>query len=380
MRLLFLLSYSLLLSCVPSTRGWVVEISGVVASSSGEVLGGSSVEMLDDNGDIISRATTDAAGVWRMPIMIEEGQESIPWQLHFQASLAGYNDGDLFWHLSWLDESWLPIPLTFGPGQTVAIGEHTLPSILLFEQGVGGGSGTLIHAVTGAVQPDVDIELRRGAGAPMSQDVVALDTSRSDGGFAFAGLDSGIYTALVESQGEVGLSTFPVRVEAWGSDNQIGLVAPILLEGELLAAVTWSGDLELDMHLSGPLANYHGRYQVYSAEDVHPFRGDETDEVIAELVLDVPGIEATRVYTLRDGEYRISSFDVSNEQDSNSSAMSDGDVVLYLWGEGSTYYETIGQRELGTAWMGLIYDQEQGILHRPQRFSSDVDPTDVDKF
>jgi uncharacterized protein YfaS (alpha-2-macroglobulin family) len=63
MRLLFLLSYSLLLSCVPSTRGWVVEISGVVASSSGEVLGGSSVEMLDDNGDIISRATTDAAGV-----------------------------------------------------------------------------------------------------------------------------------------------------------------------------------------------------------------------------------------------------------------------------------------------------------------------------
>jgi hypothetical protein len=380
MRTVYLLPFSLLFACVPPTRGWVVEISGVVAGSDGQAMVGVSVEILDDDGGTTSIARTDEDGVWRMPIMIEEGQEAIPWLLHLQASMSGYNDSDLFWHLSWLDESWLPIPLTFGPGQTVAVGQQTLPSILLFEKGVGGGSGTLVNAATGTAQPNIEVELRRGSGAPLSEAVVAIDTTRSDGGFAFAGLDSGVYTAVVQSQGGVGVSTFPVRLEAWGAEGQVGLVSPTLMDDELLAAITWSGDLELDMHLSGPLANYHGRYQVYADEEIHPVTGDDKDETVAELVFEAQGVEATMVYVSRDGEYRISSFDVTNELNSDSSAMSESDVVVYMWTAGDAHYETIGRMELGTAWMGLIYDREAGILHRPQRFSSEVDPTDVDKF
>jgi len=380
MRPLFFLPISLLFACVPATRGWVVDVSGVVAGADGVRLSGAVVEMLGEDGSIVSTATTNALGVWSIPVMVEEGQEGTPWPMHFQASLAGYNNGDMFWHLSWLDDAWLPIPLTFGPGQNVSIGEQTTPSILLFEKGVGGGAGTLINAVTGAAEYGVEIELRRGAGAPSSATVVAFDTTRSDGGFAFAGLDSGVYTASVESQGDIGASTFPVRLEAWGSDNQVGLVAPMLSDGELLAGVSWSGDLELDMHLSGPLANYHGRYQVYSDQYIHPVTGEDKDETVAELMYESQGIESAMVYELRDGEYRISSFDETNELISDSSMMANSDVVVYLWGAENAYYETIGLGEQGTAWMGIVYDNELGILHRPQLFSSDVDPSDVDQF
>jgi hypothetical protein len=60
--------------------------------------------------------------------------------------------------------------------------------------------------------------------------------------------------------------------------------------------------------------------------------------------------------------------------------MANSDVVVYLWGLENAYYETIGLGEQGTAWMGIVYDNELGILHRPQLFSSDVDPSDVDQF
>ena len=380
MRPMLFLPFSLLLACVPSTRGWVVDVSGVVAGADGERLVGAVVELLGEDGSTVSTATTDSFGVWSIPVMVEEGQEATPWPMHFQASLSGYNHGDMFWHLSWLDDTWLPIPLTFGPGQTVSVGEQTTPSILLFEKGVGGGSGTLVNAITGELEAGVEIELRRGTGAPLSENVVAFDTTRSDGGFAFAGLDSGLYTASVVSQGELGVSTFPVRLESWGSDDQVGLVAPALPDGELLAGITWSGDLDLDLHLSGPLANYHGRYQVYSDQNVHPVTGDDKDETVAKLMYEAQGVESVMVYELREGEYRLSSFDVTNELISDSAAMSNSEVVVYLWGLENGYYETIGLGEQGTAWMGIVYDHESGILHRPQRFSSDVDPSEIEQF
>jgi len=376
MNRLLLLPLIFLMSCVPPTRGWVIELSGVVAGSDGGVLEGVAVEMLDVDGSLISLSTTNTDGVWRMPIMVEEGQEELPWQLHLQARKLGYNVSDLFWHFSWLDDSWLAVPLSFGPGQIVAVGEQTLPSILMFEKGAGVGTGVLKSAITGNPRAGVDIELRRGSGAPLSENVVAIYTSGNDGSFAFDGIDSGIYTATAHSQGDLGLSSFPVRIEAGGGDEQVALVTPQLLDGELLAAVTWSGEVDLDLHLSGPLANYHGRYQVYSGDDVHPVRGDP----VAEMLINSEGLESAIVYDTIDGEYRSSAFDVTNSASSDSAAMSKSEVVLYLWTSDSSRYETIGLGESGISWMGLIYDWDKGILHRPQRFSSEVDPAEVDEF
>ena len=355
-----------------------MELHGVVLDIDGLPVAGAEVELYGENLEVPTRITTNPEGVWRSPFFVEDGEEALPIPLQLRASADGFGDALVYWEFSWLDESWLSVPVTFGPGQFVAVGQQQAPAMWLLGEEIGGATGHLVSAVTGGVIDDMEVELRWGFDAPDTDEVLATDVTSASGKFAFGSLQAGVYTARVRSGGGYDASRFPVRLEPFGADNQMGAVVPLLTEESDWAVLIWDEEVApgLELHLSGPLSTYKGRYQIYPGNTFHPVKGDP----VAEMLVLQPGIHSAAVYSLRDGEYRASAFDVDNQLIDGSTALSNSGAFIQLFTPDGVEIEQVVPGTAATSWLGLVHVNEDQMFHKPQAYSEGLDRDDVDDF
>ncbi len=323
-------------------------------------------------------ATTDADGLWRLPVVVTESGQ-ITLQVH------GERDGrapSVLWTSLLLRGLPEPVPLRVGPGQQLAMATVHVPPVLLALDGDGVGSGYVLDATTGERVPRLQLAFRRGWNAPSDAAIEAWGATDNDGEYSLS-LPAGVYTATADAQAGVARTVFPVVVDPDEVLYQRGFVVPPPGEPELRAALAWDGArAALDLHVTGPKAGAdddNGRYNVWEQEPVFPEAGDP---IVAELAYTAAGSEAISVYEhLVDGLYRVSAHDSGNAAESSGSdALSRAAPMAWLWWEEEVWFETAPYAVGGTVWRAMELEVGDGTLTRLHVFDDSATGEDQRAF
>jgi hypothetical protein len=374
-----LLVLGCLSACSVPNHGWLVNLEGQVLDQDDQGLPGASVQVVStSSGEPLGALTTDSAGRWSLPVLVEEGEEGRLWPLAIKASASGFGSGQSDWDFSWLNQDWPAGPLSLGPGQFVASGTMAAASVNLFAGENGWtASGEAQHVLTGRPVDEVRLRLRKGWNAPMSAEVLQEQWSTNRGAFSFTVEEQGIYT--VEAVGPSGFAdtVASFRMGPGASNTQLVLMSPTIRTGELRVALAWkNAQRDLDLHLSGPLAASGGRYQVYVEDTPHPVNGDP----VAQVEWAEGRWETLGVYTLRAGAYRFSAFDVDNQLRTGDTSLSQSGANLTLWNENGVWMEQLWPGRTGTLWRGLEFDVATDTVYRLQEMDESRDAWDVSAF
>jgi Carboxypeptidase regulatory-like domain/Bacterial Ig-like domain (group 2) len=268
-------------------------------------LPGARVEL--ENG---TSATTGVDGAYSFAVPFNFGEAAHP----FKASLTGY--------LSTTLRGLVRSPST------------VLETILLVK------STGLPSSITGAVRnarnnqgiANTIVFLKRGQGG--GAESIADRTTDSNGGYSFAGLESGVYTVFAVPIGFKDCSRTTVSLDSNATATQDVFCSPVGGDDSGIRIVlTWGQTPEdLDAHLTGPNASDANRFHVFwrtayrGSEAANPFARLDTDKT------DRLGPETITIKQMNSGVYRYSVHDFTNRNSATSTALgsSQAKVELYL--------------------------------------------------
>ena len=369
----------MLAACGSGVEGWILMAAGVVVDEFGDPAPGAAVSLVAEDGSLMGTVTSGDEGTWSMPVLVTELDVAVPARIH--ASRAGYVDGLTYTELLFSEPSKVAYELWTGPGQRLQAQIRRMPPVQLIEDGDdASANGVLLDALTGQQVPRAQFVLRAGLHAPDTEAIKGQGSTDADGAFDVE-LEPGVYTATVEPFTGYELSRFPVRVVPGGWQNQVGVVAPPPGNGELIASVSWlEGVVDLDLHLSGPLAGTddpNARYNIWTGASPHPSSGDP----VAAVVVETGQLETAVVYDLRDaGDYRLSAMDADWEDTDASLALGQGRVLAQVWHDGRTWSESVSPGVPCNLWRALELDIETGDMIRLQEYESGIEASDNIRF
>lgn len=370
-------------ACVPQgLEGYVVVVDGGVADGDGLPIGGAAVELLDDGGEPVGSATTDADGSWSWPLY---GTEPTGNALSVRVSAPDFATGRARWEVNLLTSG--SAMLRAGPGQDWQSVPRGLASVRLDTEAGGlavrgrivDPDGVPVSGLPGIAQAGWDAAV----GAPAE----ASFTTGADGSFSATVETPGLYTIYVAPiEGWAG-TRFPVLTTPF-TDPTVGTIAPLQEPGRLLAALAWTGAQDLDLHLTAPqrdvdAANPLQRFHIWADDPVHLDRSGTT--TVAELVrtsTSGPGTEVAQVYTpVGEGQLRLSVVDRSNEEEEENLALASSQALLQWWnGEDLPRYALVSPLAVATAWRPAEVDTRGGTVYAVEQYESGIDPADDDAF
>lgn len=376
---------SLLLgACSASTEGWVIEAYGVVANENDAMVEGADVTLFHAETEVyLGAVRSDADGVWRMPIVVEE-EKLVP--LLIVAEATGYSTGRSWADLA-PDFSQEAVDLMVGPTQRLDMGQQRLPAVWLVSEGAGSGAGFLRYAdYADGMQGEV-MSIRKGWNAPVDAEVISWEEVQisvdpdcsSQCWWELVG-ESGLYTATLEATVDHGLTRFPVWVTPEGRSDQEGLLAHTVEEEEMMVALRWETSEEaLYLHLTGPLAGY-GDFHIYYDHPKHP---ELTNQVtVAEMITlgsDGGTMESAMVYELRSGEYRATAH---LEDGLEVWDISKTGAEIYMWWHDGMTMSRVSPGVEGTVWyaLDLEIDGDAQELRHLQEYAESASADDNSDF
>ncbi|MCD7841999.1 MAG: Ig-like domain-containing protein [Lachnospiraceae bacterium] len=238
----------------------------------------------------------------------------------------------------------------------------------------GTVTGVLTDAYTGnAISYSVVLKIRNGSNnvsgtALQTKTVAAADS----GAYTFDGLEAGAYTIQVlnDENGSTAImaTSFNVTVVAGTTVTGNFTITPSLESDQIRFVLTWGAEgsgapSDLDSHLVGPtgdgISSFHtwfSEMSYYYGETMYD--GLDVDDVTYE------GPETTTVYVKTSGTYSFYVYDYSDQDDEDSTIMSNKSSAIVNVYEGSTlratYYIPTGQS--GNLWHVCDYDAATGVI------------------
>lgn len=372
-----------LAACAPAgVDGYVVVLQGGVADVDGLPIEGAAVDLLDPLGATLGSTESDARGAWVWPILGSAPDDNA---VRAAVSAPGYGEGLAHWEVSLLSAE--VVDLGAGPGQTWDPVERPLACVRLAgaeETPTARGrvvdpDGSPVSGVAGVLQRGWDAEVGDAAAASFVTD--------GNGRFEAAVDTPGLYTASIAPSGGWAGARFPVLTTV-DSEEMVGTLALPQEPGRLYAVLRWTGNLDLDLHLTAPerdadAANALVRLHVWADEPVHESRtqGDITAEMVRTSTTGTAP-EIVAVHTpLGAGELRLSVHDRTNSAEADSASLGASRALVQWWyGEDTPRYAWVDPRARATTWRPVELDTRGATLYAVERYASGVDPADPDAF
>lgn len=374
------------MACVPEgTQGWIASLDGYVVDERGAPVEGAEVTLAGTEGTPIGSAVTDAGGLFVFPIAGE--------QLTGNAVVA-------LVHADAVAEARATFPvnlsdatiatLSAAPEQTWQVVHRRLAAVRLADDApTGTATGTLRDADTGLPVEGARLSLRQGWNAQPGDPVVLETESGAGGRFAFEASPPGMYTVNVAAGGGYEAARFGAFLTQGGGTAD-GWVGAPLGAGQLRATLGWTGDIDLDLHLTAPLKggqagqDGNGRYHVWAQEQTHPDNA-AAGESNARLLAPVdagPGGETILVETAPgEGDIRLTAFDMSNRSDTGNTALAGSEASLQVWyGSDEAAYYTVAPGQIATWWRPVAIDVATGIAYAAEEYDVGVLPGDAGAF
>lgn len=380
---------ALLGGCGPEgIDGWFVRLHGAVVDEEGAPLEGAEVTLASGEGALVGVASTDAEGAWSLPVHGTALEGNVVVAL---VRADGFAEGRATYEVNLVSPE--TRTLRAGPGQDWETTERRLAAIRLgAEADSASVAGRVLDATTGEPADGVSLVLQQGWNASIGDPAVADTVTADGGGFRFEAAAAGVYTVSTSGSGDWGPARFPVLLTGAGTLGAVGVVAPPIEAGQLRASLVW-GDtpLDLDLHLSGPLAGGQagvdgtGQYHVWEDDPTHPDRVTDEEAYVAWVEradADGDGPETVYVDALSEhGEVRLSVFDNDNRSDDANVALAGSGATLQVWfGEDYPRYYTIAPNQAATLWRPVEIDVATAMVYAVEQYEVGVDPADPTAF
>ncbi|MFY0761497.1 cell wall-binding repeat-containing protein [Metabacillus dongyingensis] len=214
--------------------------------------------------------------------------------------------------------------------------------------GDGEVSGEINNSINGQPIQGASITIRSGLNTTHG-DIKATVVSNADGHYTLK-LPAGLYTAEITKQGYISSSIGILSIGNRSSGNQNATLSPLLDQLETRIVLKWGEEpSDLDSHLTGPAAD---------GERFHIYYGDretyENEELMAKLDVDDTdsfGPETITILKQQDGVYRYSIHDFSNNESTDTDALSKSGAVVEVY-RGSYLIRTfhVPANRTGTLW------------------------------
>jgi hypothetical protein len=371
--------------CAPAgVEGFVVVVQGAVAGPEGLPVEGAVVALRDAAGADLGEATTGADGTWSFPVV---ATAAVGNGLDATVTAEGLGEGLAHWDVNVLDPE--VATLRAGPVQDWEAVERPLACVRLDEAREAASVRGRIVDPSGAPVPGLPGVLQRGWDAQVGAPAEAELVTDADGAFSALVDEPGLYTVYVAPTGPWAGTRFPVLTAAL-ADAPTATIAPLQAPGHLLATLFWSGDVDLDLHLTAPETDAaarapNQRFHVWADAPAHPERPAEGEDYTAELVGSAVTGPGPEVITLNQavgaGELRLSVMDRSHaDADPDPELAASGALVQWWAGEDVPRYAWVSPLALATTWRPVGIDSHQATVYAVEAYASGVDPTDDDAF
>jgi hypothetical protein len=204
-------------------------------------------------------------------------------------------------------------------------------------------NGAISDAVSGLIISGASLQLRE-CGATTG-DIIASVTSDASGGYSFADIETGTYTAEVSFDGYITeYATIALSADAASVKNFP--LSEELAPGEKRVVLSWGASpSDLDSYLSGPLSG-GGTFTIYYS-DRNTAGGD------AQLDLDDAGgfgPETITISTQNAGTYTYWVQDFSNRSNPSSNALANSGATVRIYGENGLIREINIPTGTGNKW------------------------------
>ncbi len=162
---------------------------------------------------------------------------------------------------------------------TVTEGSITfMETFLMIEESdeeTGVASGTVFDQLTGESCEGVDLSIRKNwNNSDESAETVGATVTDENGNYTIE-LPLGNYTVVASKEGYL-TSTFNIIVQPGTTDNQNGVISPIVLGDQYLITLTWGENPEdVDSHLVGVLSNGESFHVYWDDRSAYDDNGEE---------------------------------------------------------------------------------------------------------
>ncbi|MCC8051214.1 MAG: Ig-like domain-containing protein [Clostridiales bacterium] len=238
----------------------------------------------------------------------------------------------------------------------------------------GGVTGVLTDAYTGeAISYSVILKIRSGSNNVSGTAVQTITVAASDNGaYTFEELEAGAYTIQVLSNEDddttIMATSFNVTVVAGTTVTNNFTITPSLESDQIRFVLTWGNaesgaPSDLDSHLVGPAGDGASRFHTWYV-DMEYYYGSTLYDGLDVDDTSYEGPETTTVYVKTSGTYSFYVYDFSDQEDEDSTIMSNYSSAIVNAYEGSTlratYYVPTGQS--GNLWHVCDYDAATGVI------------------
>ncbi len=372
-------------ACAPAgLDGYVLVVEGGVADGDGDPVGGATIELLGDTGQVLGSTESTDNGAWVWPVYGVEAEGNVI-SARVDGTATDHAEGLAHWEVSLLSDT--TATLRAGPVQDWHTVSRTLATVRLDAASGGTTLRGRIVDVGGLGVEGLQGVAQRGWDAPVGTAATTSFTTDSAGEFS-ADVDlPGLYTVYVAPVGTWAGTRFPVITTPF-SDMTVATIAALQLPGHVVASVFWVGALDLDLHLTAPelegeAVNAFQRFHVWADAPVHPDReGSEATAALVRSAISGPGPEIIEVYTpVGEGELRLSVVDRTNLEDPQNLSLAGSRALVQWWnGEDIPRYAWVSPLAVGTVWRPVEVDTRGGTVFAVEQYQSGVSPDDDDAF
>ncbi len=371
-----------LLACVPNgLDGFFVMLEGSVADEAGAPVAGALVSLSTGDGEGLGEATSDDDGRWSFPVygLATEGN-----RVEAEVTASGMASGHAGWDVNLLSPD--VVRLTAGPNEIWEATPRVLAPARLAVEGGGSASGALTDPL-GYPAAGIPFVVQRGWDAGVGAANETSGVTGASGEFSFTVASAGLYTFYAAPAGGWAGTRFPVLATAEGTSTR-ATIAALQAPGETLVTLTWSSEVDLDLHVSGPETDAEAeasRFHIWTDNTVHPERLVDEDEYLAELVQAAstgPGPECIAVNRAPGvGELWISVADRANMSETESTALAESAALVQWWnGEDVPRYAWVSPLEVATSWRAVEIDTRGGTVYAVETYAVGLDPADDSQF